>query len=173
MKSETGGSVEDWNVSSLVLLQELSALLHDRCGKKLDAIIIDRTILSRAAFMLHRGVGMSGKRMTQDELYPDNTTLQTDEQLDLEALVPDVIYDLRAEKPAYLLARLDQNDPKYTFRSRNIKGGFDSSINAKCHVPESVEARVKVLDASETPCQVHDRVVEHLANSALRERLKL
>jgi thymidylate kinase len=173
MKSEIGGRVEDWNASSLILLQELSVILDRGHENKLDAVIIDRTILSRAAFLLHRGVGMIGERMTLDELYPNNQTLQVDGRLDLKALVPDVIFDLRAQNPAYLLDRLDHNDPKYVFRSRNIKGGFESSMNAKRHVPENVEVRVKMLDAAETPDEVHDKVLAHLAKSAFGALLKL
>jgi len=173
IKSEQGGSVDDWNASSLVLLRELSELLYDEREKKYDAIIIDRSILSRAAFLLHRGVGMPGKRMTLDELYPSNRSLQIDEQLDLEALVPDVVFDLRAESPVSLLKRLDQDDPKYVFRSRNIKGGFESSLQAKQHVPENVENKVNVLNAGDSPQDVHDKVLACLGASAVGERLKL
>ena len=173
IKSEQGGSVEDWNASSLILLRELSGLLSVEQEKKFDAVIIDRSILSRAAFLLHRGVGMNGERMTLDELYPSNQSLQGDERLDLKALVPDVIFDLRAENPGSLLTRLDQDDPKYIFRSRNIKGGFESSAQARYHVPENVEERVEVLDAGDSPENVHGKVIASLGASALGERLKL
>lgn len=173
IKSEQGGSVDDWNASSSVLLRELSVLLHDEREEKYDAIVIDRSILSRAAFLLHRGVGMPGDRMTLDELYPCNSSLQVNEQLNLEALVPDIIFDLRARNPESLLSRLDQDDPKYVFRSRNIKGGFESSLQAKQHVPESVEDKVKVLNAGDSPQYVHGKVLAHLGASAIGERLKL
>ena len=116
---------------------------------------------------------MVGERMTLDELYPANKYLQVDERLNLVDLVPDVIFDLRAESPASLLERLDRDDPKYVFRSRNIKGGFESSLRAKQHVPEYVERRVRILDASETPERVHDTVLRHLGESSLGKRLKL
>ena len=53
MKSGNSNSVEDWNASSLLLMTELQN--HIRENKK-DMIIVDRSILSRAAFLLHRGV---------------------------------------------------------------------------------------------------------------------
>ena len=173
IKFEQGGSVENWNASSLVLLRELSELLRVQRERKYDAIIIDRSILSRAAFLLHRGVGMIGERMSLDELYPSNQSLQVDERLDLEALVPDLIFDLQSKNPSTLLKRLDQNDPKYVFRSRNIKGGFESSVQAKSHVPENVEERVEVLDAGDLPVNIHRKVIASLGASALAKRLRL
>lgn len=173
MKSEVGGSVEDWNASSLVLLQELAAILGGGQEQRLDAVIVDRSIVSRAAFLLHRGVGMVGQRMTLDELYPDNQHLPSNERLDLEGLVPDVIFDLRAESPAKLLERLDKDDPKYLFRSRNIKGGFEPSAIASRHIPEEVEARVETVDAMDSPEQIHEYVLAHLGATAIGEYLRL
>jgi len=173
IKSEQGGSVEDWNASSLVLLRELSEVLENEQEKKFDAVIIDRSILSRAAFLLHRGVGMTGVRMTLEELYPSNQTLHGDERLDLESLIPDIIFDLQAENPLSLLSRLDRDDPKYLFRSRNIKGGFESSIQAKYHVPKNVQERVEVLDAGDSPENVHRKVLQHIGETALGKRLEL
>lgn len=173
MKSEGGGSVEDWNTSSLILMQELSVILRNGREEGIDAVIIDRSMLSRAAFLLHRGVSITGQRMTLDELYPNNQNLYGDDKLDLEALIPDVIFDLRVQTPMSLLERLDQDDAKYVFRSRNIKGGFDSSIKAKHHVPESVEARVKTLNAAQSPDEVHRKVLKHLASTPVVESLGL
>lgn len=163
VKSPEGNTVEAWNAASYVLMRELGEV---RNSDNYDAVIVDRTVLSRAAFLLHRGVALEGKSLTLDELYPDNLSGEH-EALDLAATLPDVIFELKTPTPSDLLERLDNEDPKYTFRARNIKGGFNPASIAKIHLPKDIERRVKVVDASQEIEMVHQEIKRSLGSTAL------
>lgn len=77
---------------------------------KFEAIIVDRTVLPRAAFLLHRGIAPKGERLTLDELYPDNLSGER-EALDLASTLPDVIFELKTPAPSDLLERLGCQAP--------------------------------------------------------------
>ncbi len=168
VKSPEGNTVEAWNAASYVLMRELSEF---RETDKFDAIIVDRTVLSRAAFLLHRGVALEGERLTLDELYPDNLSREH-EVLDLASTLPDVIFELKTPTPSDLLERLDNQDPKFTFRARNIKGGFNPASIAKRHLPEEIENRVKVIDASQEIEVVHQEIKRSLGSTAIGPLLR-
>ena len=168
VKSPEGNTVEAWNAASYVLMRELSEL---RKTDKYDSVIVDRTVLSRAAFLLHRGVALEGERLSLDELYPENLSGEH-EALDLAATLPDIIFELRAATPSDLLERLDNEDPKYTFRARNIKGGFNPASIAKIHLPEDIERRVRVVDASQEIKIVHQEIKRSLGSTALASLLR-
>ena len=163
VKSPEGNTVEAWNAASYVLMRELGEL---RKTDEYDAVIVDRTVLSRAAFLLHRGIALEGTRLTLDELYPDNVSGEY-EALDLAETLPEVIFELRSSSPSDLLERLDNDDPKYTFRARNIKGGFNPASIAKVHLPEEIEQRVTVIDAMQEIETVHNEIKRTLGTTAL------
>lgn len=164
VKSPEGNTVEAWNAASYLLMRELSDF---RNSGEYDAIIVDRTVLSRAAFLLHRGVVLEGERASLEELYPDNLSTEH-EALNLADTLPDVIFELRAPNPSKLLARLDKDDPKYTFRARNIKGGFNPASIAKHHLPKDIEQRVTVIDAMQECGTIHEEIKSRLGTTALR-----
>lgn len=163
VKSPEGNTVEAWNAASYVLMRELSEYRH---SDNYDAVIVDRTVLSRAAFLLHRGVALEGERLSLDELYPDNLSGEHS-ALDIAATLPDTIFELKTPSPSDLLERLDADDPKYTFRARNIKGGFNPASVAKNHLPLEIEQRVSVIDASREIGSVHGAIKQRLAATAL------
>lgn len=159
-------TVEGWNQSAYILAREL----HDRiqnAGQE-EAIIVDRTLISRAAFLLHRGVTAHGATAELADLYPDHQDVAEEEAFDLDAIVPDVIFDLQADSPEDLLSRLDPDDPKYEFRAQNIRGGFETAQIASQHLPASVQARVETLDAMEPLQTVHEKVTRYLGVQAAR-----
>jgi thymidylate kinase len=133
----------------------------------INVVIVDRTLLSRAAFLLHRGVGVEGTRFSLNEMYPDNLTVPPSERIDLDKIVPDVIFDLQVSSPQQLLERLDPNDPKYTFRARNIRGGFRPARIASSHLPKDIEERVFRIDGEKTPEAIFERVLDRLGAVAI------
>lgn len=169
MKSGNSNSVEDWNVSSLLLMTELQE--HVRENEK-DMIIVDRSLLSRAAFLLHRGVFYPSDEITIEDLYPENSILDADCRVDFDKTIPDLVFNLRAAKPKVLLERLDKDDPKYQFRSRNIKGGFSAAQSAVDLLPSNMRERVVNLDCSEDEKAIHGRVLASLGKSGLGLWLK-
>lgn len=171
VKSPEGNTVEAWNAAAYLLVRELNEKL-DNASNQYDALILDRTLLSRAAFLLHRGIGIKGTRFKLEQMYPDNENMSSTMRIDLEKVTPDVIFDLHAPSPHEMLDRLDPKDPKYTFRSRNIKGGYDAAIIAAQHLPVELEDRVEKLDALQQPNTVHARVISHLATTALSSLLR-
>lgn len=161
LKSPEGNTIEGWNAAAYILARELAHHIEANPDNN-NVIVVDRTLLSRAAFLLHRGAHLKGERFTLNQLYPDVEALSSAEKVNLPSVVPDVIFDLSVDDPKKLLDRLDPDDPKYLFRSRNIRGGFDSSRVASSHLPEDIEERVVTIDALESPDRVHEKVVRHL-----------
>lgn len=132
----------------------------------------DRSLLSRAAFLLHRGVFYPSDEITIDDLYPENSILDADCRVDFDKTIPDLVFNLRAAKPKVLLERLDKDDPKYQFRSRNIKGGFSAAQSAVDLLPSNMRERVVNLDCSEDEKAIHGRVLASLGKSGLGLWLK-
>ena len=169
IKSPTGGTIEAWNASAILLSKELvETVKKNEAGH--DVIIVDRSLVSRSAFLLHRGVGMKGVRFALDDMYPVNDA-SGGQRVDYGYMVPDVLFDLQVDSPAKLLARLDPNDPKFNFRSRNIKGGFDPAMIASAHLPESEEANVVLVDAEKTPEEIHKEVLTRMGYLSISQRL--
>ena len=166
LKSPEGNTVEGWNAASYILARELANRVNENSDGH-DVVIVDRTLLSRAAFLLHRGIQLRGDRLTLPKMYPESEGLSDQEKIDFEAMVPDVIFDLQVDDPRALLERLDKEDPKYQFRSRNIKGGFDSAQIAAQHLPLDIEERVVRLEALETAETVHQTVMSHLGRTGI------
>ncbi len=90
-------------------------------------------------------------------------------QIDLQQIIPDITFDLQVSSPQKLLDRLDVHDPKFIFRSRNIKGGFRPGEIASRHLPEYVEENVVRIDAEESPEDIHKRIVSCLGAVSLFE----
>lgn len=154
-------TVEGWNLASYILARELHGHITNPSGP--DRIIVDRTLLSRTAFLLHRGVLPHHQRATLDSLYPD----AIDANFPIEETIPDVIFEMSVPDPEILLDRLDPSDPKYDFRAQNIRGGFTAAQAAREYLPESIEARVVTLDATQTPEKIHNQVTRHLGERGL------
>ena len=165
VKSPQGNTVEQWNAASYLLMSELDGRVSDK-KNPYDAFIVDRTVISRAAFLLHRGIALEGERLTLADMYPDND--QTSHAaIDLPGLVPEVIFELTAPSPHVLLDRLDAEDTKYTFRARNIRGGFSAASIARGHLPEDIERRVITINAAQDRDIIHQVICSHLAETAL------
>lgn len=168
LKSSEGNTIEGWNTSSYLLMQELNEIKTS--NTEYDALIIDRTALSRVAFLLHRGVAPEGTRLTVDEMYPDNINAGN-KSLNLAETLPDIIFDLQSATPTDLLARLDDEDPKYAFRARNIRDGFNAATIAKVHLPKEIEQRVVTLDAARDIESMHASIRACLAKTAINNFL--
>jgi thymidylate kinase len=150
-------TVEGWNLASYILMKELDARIHS--AEAPDYLIIDRGIISRAAFLLHRGVLKRKRRARLDELYPDAAL---DDSFDINNVIPDVIFDMQVDDPDILFDRLDLNDPKYDFRAQNIRGGFDSAAQASLYLPKNIEKRVEYIDATQPIDVIHAHVLGRL-----------
>ena len=170
MKSGNSNSVEDWNASSLLLMTELQN--HIRENEK-DMIIVDRSILSRAAFLLHRGVFDTSDEVSIHDLYPGNSSLDSDIRVDFKKTLPNILFNLSPKNPKVLLDRLDKDDPKYQFRSRNIKGGFNAAQSAVDLLPKSLQEIVVDIDCSEDERVIRNRVVRSLGRVGLGSWLKM
>lgn len=158
----TDRTVESWSEASYLLVQELHARINSDAPP--NYILVDRTILSRTAFMLHRGVLKLGRRATYSELYPDASR----DTFPIEDSVPDVLFDMRVDDPEVLLRRLDAQDPKYDFRAQNIRGGFDAARKAKDYVPAAIADRIEVLDAMQSVETIHRRIIRTLGVRAAK-----
>lgn len=170
VKSSSGNTVENWNAASLLLVKELVAKRRE-LPQAHDALLVDRTILSRAAFLLHRGVILEGERATLDELYPNSSEAVINGS-NIRGGVPDIIFELAVPTPNALLERLETDDPKYTFRARNIRGGFHAAARAKDQLPQDVQDRIITIDATSGVDEVHNLVRQHLASTALARFLR-
>lgn len=164
MKSGDKNSVEDWNHSSLKLMKELQDLMREN---QEDMIIVDRSILSRVAFLLHRGVIGDSDEVTIDDMYPGNLELDDSARVNLESTLPDVVFNLQSSSVEKLLKRLDAGDPKYEFRARNIKGGFDAAKKSVDILPVNLREKVFTIDCSEDEQTIHRKVVSKLGSLGL------
>lgn len=165
VKSAPGNTIENWNASSLKLAQELVEKKRERPTKH-DALIVDRSVLSRVAFLLHRGEAIEGIRLTLGDMYPRELGIVANVN-DIKESIPDIIFELSVLTPDPLMQRLDSEDPKYTFRARNIRGGFHAATQAKHHLPQFIENRVVTIDATQEVEVIHNCVKKYLSATAL------
>lgn len=172
VKSPEGNSVEAWNAASYILGREVAQIVKTNT-EKYDSVLVDRSLISRAAFLLHRGVGLQGRRLSMEEMYPDHEVMAENDKIDFTAMVPDVIFDLQVDSPESLLKRLNPNDRKYQFRARNIRGGFHSASIASEHLPRAIEQKVVKVDALGDPRDIHNQVITHLSNIGLLRSLPI
>ena len=91
----------------------------------------------------------------------------------LKKTLPSILFNLSPKNPKVLLDRLDKDDPKYQFRSRNIKGGFNAAQSAVDLLPKNLQEIVVDIDCSEDERVIHNRVVRSLGRVGLGSWLKM
>lgn len=154
-------TVGSWNLASYILVRELHDAIYSPTAP--DTIIVDRSILSRAAFLIHRGVAQVGSELSLEDLYPDDS----EGSPLVEATIPDVLFDMQVGEPGVLLDRLDINDPKFDFRAENIRGGFAAAREAVNYLPSTIKNRVEFIDAGHEPEAIHNYIVSLLGHKGL------
>lgn len=161
-----GGSFKQWNEAAIILVQEY--VEWKKKLKELDnqAILLDRSVISRGSFILQKQSEFTGILEIQ-HLYPKSI----DNQIKLEDVLPDVIFELVASKEA-VLSRLDQADPKYEFRKKTIDKTYDIFYSTKYRLPKIIQDKIITLDANKHPHEVFDDVIFNL-NGILEINKKL
>lgn len=154
-------TVASWNLASYVLAKELYSIVS--IAEAPDVVIVDRSVLSRATFLVHRGVVEVNSELTLEDLYPDSMN----GEFPIEMVVPDVIFDMQVRSPDVLLGRLDKDDPKYDFRAENIRGGFMAARGAAEYLPESIRKKVEFIDAGHDPEAIHNYIISLLGHKGL------
>ena len=125
------------------------------------------------AFLLHRGVFDTSDDVSIHDLYPGNSSLDSGSRVDFKKTLPSILFNLSPKNPKVLLDRLDKDDPKYQFRSRNIKGGFNAAQSAVDLLPKNLQEIVVDIDCSEDERVIHNRVVRSLGRVGLGSWLKM
>lgn len=151
-RREGGEDVEKWDEAAYRLAREL-IVWRDRFIKRkiresdapFGALIVDRSLLSRAALMKHRLQPPPEKIFSTEDLYPDK--IQNRKKITVDMILPDIIIELVAPKEV-LMSRLDKSDPHYKFRKRNIETMYDTYIEAKNHLSEEIRQRIVTIDSS-------------------------
>ncbi len=151
-RREGGEDVEKWDEAAYRLAREL-IVWRDRFLKRktkesdapFGALIIDRSLLSRAALMKHRLQPPPEKIFSTEDLYSDK--IQNRKKITVDMILPDIIIELVAPKEV-LISRLDKSDPRYEFRKRNIETMYDTYIEAKNHLSEKIRQRIVTINSS-------------------------
>ncbi len=159
-KLREGGSAEEWHQAAYQLSLDIISWKNSAEELKKDLIILDRSLLSRATFVIDRDKP-TVDILEINDLYP----IQTKEKLKLEDILPDVIIELVAPKNI-LLSRLDPDDPKLKFRENIINSNYDNFYSAKNRLPKMVRERIITIDSSRPIDVVFDQILENL-NSRL------
>ena len=87
--------------------------------------------------------------------------------MDFKKTLPNILFNLSPKSTKVLLDRLDKDDPKYQFRSRNIKGGFNAAQSAIDLLPKNLQEIVVDIDCSEDERVIHNREVRSLGRVGL------
>lgn len=165
-KLRAQGTTEEWNRAAYKLALELcnwKKVVYE-LGKEI--ILLDRSLISRASFIIDRE-STPFTLLEIKDLYPE----QPEQKLDLEDILPDLIIELVAPREV-LLSRLDPNDPKYDFRSRIIESNYANFLRAKKLLPNSIGERIVTIDSSRPIDVVFDDVLETLNDKlAMRKRI--
>lgn len=155
---------DDWHASAYDIVHELHD--HATSGQH-EAILADRSLISRAAFMLYSGANPGRKGFDLEELYPVREHVPRNKRIDLRQVLPDILFHLEADGPEVVMSRLDPNDPKYDFRARNIQITFEGYRRAARVLPPEVRDRVHTIDAALEEEVVHERIVRALGDQAI------
>lgn len=155
---------DDWHASAYDIVHELHD--HSTSGQH-DAILADRSLISRAAFMLYSGATPGRKGFDLEELYPVRDHIPRSKRIDLRQVLPDILFHLEADDPDVVMSRLDPNDPKYEFRARNIQITFEGYRRAARVLPAEVRDRVHTIDAALEEDAVHKRITQALGEQAI------
>lgn len=155
---------DDWHASAYDIIHELHG--HAASGRY-DTILADRSLISRAAFMLYSGANPGRKGFDLEELYPVRDHIPRNRRVNLRQVLPDILFHLEAETPDVVMSRLDPDDPKYDFRVRNIEVSFDNYHRAARLLPTAVQDRIHTIDAGLEEDIVHQQIVRTLGERAI------
>lgn len=151
-----GNTADAWNRAGAMLVEEL---VDRRDAGTEDFILVDRTVISRALFVYDRIGEPAGERYTHAELYP------TVDEHALDALVdsslPATIFHFYTADLDVLLGRLDEADPKFGFRSRNITSLHEPAGRIVDLVPPNAGATITDVDPGRSIAEIHEEVREH------------
>ena len=157
-KLRVEGTTEEWHYAAYKLAEELSKWRETIDSLDKEVILLDRSLISRASFVLDREPGPFSILEIND-LYP----IQPEKELELEDVLPDIIFELTAPKNI-LLSRLDPNDPKYDFRAKIIENNYDNFSRARTLLSPIIQERIIQIDSSRPIDQVFDDILEELNN---------
>jgi thymidylate kinase len=155
-KLRNEGTAEDWHDAAYKLALEMKEWRTKAKDLNKEVALIDRSILSRASFVIDRDKPANDILLITD-LYPE----QKGEKLILEEILPDVIFELTAPKDV-VLSRLDPADPKTAFRIEVIEKSYEIFYKAKNRLPKEIQDRIVSVDATLTPDIVFDNILETL-----------
>lgn len=151
-KKQDDKDVTEWDKTAYRLARELIVWrdrLLSRQVKESESLfgvlIMDRSLLSRAAFIKHHLQPSPEKNFSSEDLYPKH--VQHRKKITVDMILPDLIIELVAPKEV-LMARLNSNDPKYKIRKQNIENMYDAYINAKSHLSKEIRERIATIDSS-------------------------
>lgn len=151
-----GGTDYHWNEAALVLAREYIEWRKKLAEIENQIILLDRSLISRGSFILQKQPELRGVLEIQN-LYPN----PTDNPIRLEDILPDVIFELFAQKDV-VLSRLDITDPKYEFRKELISRTYDIFYSTKDRLPRIVQERIITLDSTRPVDEVFDDIVFNL-----------
>lgn len=155
-KLRKGAKSEEWHIAAYKLVTEMKDWRSKAKELNKQVALIDRSILSRASFVIDRDKPANDILLISD-LYP----IQEGETLILDEILPDIIFELTAPKDT-VLARLDPKDPKLEFRKRVIEESYDIFYNSKKRLSPEVQDRIVSIDASQPSDVVFDNILETL-----------
>jgi len=150
------GTTDEWNYAAYVLAQEINGWRQSAHKLNKQVMLLDRSILSRASFMIDRVTPLVDVLLI-DDLYP----IQPGPKLAIEDILPDIILELTAPKHV-VLSRLDPDDPKLAFRTRLIEQNYETFYSSKKRLPDLVQGRIITIDSSQPRDIVFDNVLETL-----------
>lgn len=154
---------DDWHASAYEIIHEL----HDHAiSGDHHLVLADRSLVSRAALMLHSGANPGRKGFTLDDLYPVRERVLEERRVDILRTLPDILFYLEVKDPEVVMSRLDPSDPKYEFRSRNIQITFEDYRNATKVLPREVKDRLCPIDAALEEEMVYQKISYTLGEHA-------
>ncbi len=150
------GTTEEWHEAAYKLVTEMKEWRMKARVLNKQVALLDRSLLSRASFVIDRDNPANDILLISD-LYP----IQRGEKIILDDILPDVIFELTAEKEV-ILGRLDPADPKLEFRRKLIEDSYDIFYNARKRLPLEITERIVSIDASQAPDIIFDSILETL-----------
>ncbi len=161
-KIRLSDGTEKWDIAAEKLMMEFIDWRQKAFRLNKEIILLDRSLISRAAFVIDRG-DESVDFLDINILYPNNNN----NNITIEKILPDLIIELLAPQDV-LYSRLDKKDPKYEFRKSIIKKGYQSFIDAESKLPEKIKKRIVKVDSSKAIDLVFDDVLE-----AINKRIEI
>ena len=152
----TSGTTNDWNYAASILANDIKMWREQGIDKGKKLLLLDRSFISRATFVLDRS-NPNTNALTMENLYPPNSS----HRIDLEDILPDIIFELFAPKET-ILSRLDSQDPKFSFRSKMIEEQYSRYYSARNYLPIIVQERIIRVDSSRDIDTVFNEIVERI-----------